>query len=142
MGFVTTVSGYINIEGNVSAAVQRIEALPSYTEDKWPFLPREAFGLQIAKAVIQSREALTITYKGECIIPFGMSLKEVDYSWEEWLEKFEQLLYPMEASKAFVTLWVADKGSFFYNWRCENWWRSSTERQWTFSGEPRSFGSW
>jgi hypothetical protein len=136
MGFITTVSGYINVEGNVGAAVQRIEALPTYSEDTWPFLPREAFGLQIAKEVMQKGD-LVISYKGECIIPFGMSVKQIDDDWEEWLQKFESLFKPMDATKAFVAL-LSEKGSFFYTWDCDSW-RNPDPDKWKFTGEPRSF---
>jgi hypothetical protein len=99
MGFVSIVNGYIKVEGDVRAAVARIEALPIYDQDEWPFLPREAFGLEMAKMVIRAKgemSQISVCYKGECIIPFGMSVKEIEGDWEAWLQKFENLFKSMD----------------------------------------------
>ncbi len=143
MGFVSIVSGYIKVERDLRVAVARIEALPTYAEDEWPFLPREAFGLELAKTVIQ-KGPIPVSYKGECVIPFGMAVKEIEGDWEAWLQKFETLFKPMGASEASVSLWIThmkpldSHDRFFYSWRCDDW-RSSGPHKWTFTGEPRSF---
>jgi hypothetical protein len=145
MGWVSIVSGYINIEGDVRAAIERIEALPTVDRDEWPFLPREVFGLELAKTAVRSGD-LPISYKGECIISFGMSVKGADGEWSEWLTKFENLFQSMDASAAFVTLKLTNgmstddfDGCFFYKWTRDYTCGDPTARIWTFSGATRSF---
>jgi hypothetical protein len=143
MGFGSIISGYINISGDVRAAVARLEAMPSCADRTSSLWPREAFGLTTAKALIDGRAVGQIAYKDECLIPVGMSVKEADGDWEQWLIEFEGIFQSLDTIEAFIVLRLTNgiastefDGRCFYLWTLDFPYAS---RNWTFIGGPRSF---
>ncbi|RCJ31305.1 hypothetical protein A6770_20100 [Nostoc minutum NIES-26] len=144
MGFPNTVFGYIKVEGDINKALEKIEQLPSVTAKEWPPMPREMF------SVVNHSDSL-VSYKDEHIVHFGMCVKEINYEWATWLERFEALFKSMKATEAFVVLqivyWDSGEfdGRFYYKWSLE--WSDEipvTERTldnqvWIFAGSPREF---
>ena len=134
MGFATTIAGYIVIEDNPDQAARAIDRLPPLSADEWPFLPREAFAASPVEGLL--------AYKGRSVVHFGLSVKEVEGEWPEWLGKFERFFKAAGATEAFVTLSVPyansgeGDGRFSYSWRLRG--QPSGSPEWEFIGGPRA----
>ncbi|MBR9912644.1 MAG: hypothetical protein GYB33_20065 [Gammaproteobacteria bacterium] len=80
--------------------------LPS--ADDWPFLCQEMFAippLQVNQNHYQTD-----------VMHFGASYKAVEYEWEQWIEKFEQLLNQMYWHSAVVHLETELSGHHTFSW--------------------------
>ncbi|NEQ29054.1 MAG: hypothetical protein F6K28_60965 [Microcoleus sp. SIO2G3] len=132
MGFSTTVFGYVKIAGDLDRAISEIAKLASIDTPEWPPLPREMF------SVAQHPQSL-ISYKNEHLVHFGMCVKEINWEWAAWLDRFEDLFKRMQAIEAFVVLeipnWCSDEfdGRFYYKWQLDS------TGEWQFTGSPRQF---
>lgn len=82
-------------------------ALPS-AED-WPFLSREMFSIP-PKAC-----GFSNSYHTE-VLHFGSSYKAIEYEWEQWIGKFEELLSQMYWVSATVHLETEMSGSHTFTW--------------------------
>lgn len=86
-----------------------IAALPS--ADGWPFLSRDMFG-------VSGFDEMTGTYHTQ-VVHFGASYRAVEYEWQEWLQKFEQLLSRMYWVSAKVHLETELAGVHTFFWEAE-----------------------
>jgi hypothetical protein len=109
-----------------------LAALPE--DDDWPFLVRSMF-------------AVHRRYKTEAI-HFGSSFKEIEWAWDEWLCKFEDLLRRLCWYNARVHLRTeATVGHHDYLWEADHDQMMAAYgspvpvpiRSWRFSGGPRDF---
>ncbi|WAC02917.1 hypothetical protein N7U66_04630 [Lacinutrix neustonica] len=98
MGMATRIYGCITeldyglpnseIQSRINANNQKvIEKLPSKSE--WPPLVRKMFSITDNSDF--PNESPNFAYGGR-IIHFGANLKSVEYEWNEWKDKFENLL--------------------------------------------------
>jgi hypothetical protein len=81
-------------------------ALPS-AED-WPFLAREMFALP-------ADEHDSSAYQTE-VMHFGASYKAVEYEWDQWIAKFEEMLRQMYWVSATVHLETELSGTHTFTW--------------------------
>ncbi|NIB43707.1 hypothetical protein HBA55_29145 [Pseudomaricurvus alkylphenolicus] len=81
-------------------------ALPK--ADGWPFLCQEMFA-------IPQIEVDQANYQTE-VMHFGASYKAVEYEWEQWIQKFEELLSRMYWVSATVHLETELSGSHTFTW--------------------------
>jgi hypothetical protein len=112
--------------------VRAIEALP--IEDDWPPLVRSMF---------------TVTdgfYKSQAI-HFGASFKELEWSWELWLDKLETLLASLFWDDVRLHLVTEAVGEWTYQYTLLDTpydaWASEPPSQpsaWALEGGPRDFG--
>lgn len=79
------------------------------------------------------------------LIYFAGTFKEIEFFWEEWLDKFENLLKTLVWESVFLRL-ECILGKFEYNWRATEEIMATFDREfpqivteWHFSGEPRNF---
>ena len=80
------------------------------------------------------------------IIVLGASYKSVEHEWDQWLDKFEEILKKLYWISATVHLETELVGSFKYEWlfdlnQSDNFTTDSPAptSKWTFSGGPRKF---
>jgi hypothetical protein len=114
------------------ANVRAVGALPEH--DDWPPLVRSMF------SVVDG------PYKRQAI-HFGATFKELEWSWEAWLEKFERLLAKTfwdDVRLHLVTEWTGE-WSYRYGLVATPYdaWAGAPPRQpsgWTLQGGPRDFG--
>lgn len=85
-----------------------IAGLPS--ADGWPFLCRDMFS-------VPGPDLFTGQYHTQ-VIHFGMSYRSVEYEWDQWLAKFEDLLKQMYWINAVVHLETAFSGHHTFIWDC------------------------
>ncbi len=83
-----------------------INRLPD--QDEWPFLSREMFAVSGDAPVFG-------TYQTQ-IIHFGASYAAVEYEWELWMRKFEELLAKMYWVSATVHLETELSGNHTFHW--------------------------
>lgn len=84
------------------------------TADGLPFLCQEMFSLP-------RLEAQTDSYQTE-VMHFGAAYKGVEYEWELWLDKFEQLLSGMYWVSATVHLETELSGTHTFTWSSRGNW--------------------
>jgi hypothetical protein len=76
--------------------------------DDWPFLCQEMFSLPRKE------------YKGDNyqtdVMHFGASYKAVEYEWDQWINKFEELLSQMYWVSATVHLETELSGTHTFTW--------------------------
>ncbi|RUR70311.1 hypothetical protein EJP67_24965 [Variovorax guangxiensis] len=136
MGHQSTVYGVIDCfkgrRGNVDADSLNLAAVAGLPEtDGWPFLVRDMF------SVSQSdRVAIDYTYR---LIHFAASLKEVEFDWPAWLDKFEQLLARIDGMAARVHLDTVLVGSHSYDWVRDTASIDAWPPKWIFQGGIRDF---
>lgn len=85
-------------------------SLPSIEE--WPLLSREMFSMPVQ--VMDLEEAHTD------VMHFGISYKSVEYEWQSWLEKFEEVLKQMYWVSATVHLETEFNGTHTFTWDAED----------------------
>lgn len=83
-----------------------INRLPD--QDDWPFLSREMFASTGDQPVFG-------TYQTQ-VIHFGASYAAVEYEWELWMQKFEELLRKMYWVSATVHLETELSGNHIFQW--------------------------
>ena len=83
-----------------------LQALPG-VED-WPLLSREMFSSPSDAVVLEDLH----TY----VTHFGSSYKSVEYEWETWIERFEELLRKMYWVSATVHLETEFNGTHTFTW--------------------------
>ena len=76
--------------------------------DNWPFLSQEMFA-------IPQQEVGQGNYQTE-VMHFGASYKAVEYEWDQWVEKFEELLSEMYWVSATVHLETELSGTHTFSW--------------------------
>ncbi|MAZ88071.1 MAG: hypothetical protein CL693_10520 [Cellvibrionaceae bacterium] len=76
--------------------------------DGWPFLCQEMFA-------IPRVEIDQANYQTE-VMHFGASYKAVEYEWEQWIQKFEELLSKMYWVSATVHLETELSGTHTFTW--------------------------
>jgi hypothetical protein len=86
-----------------------LAALPSIED--WPLLSREMFVLP--------SETLIVDDLHTDVVPFGNSYKGVEYEWEQWLQRFEDLLKNMYWVSATVHLETEFNGIHTFTWHSE-----------------------
>ncbi|WP_426416791.1 hypothetical protein [Aestuariirhabdus sp. LZHN29] len=84
-----------------------IKSLPGM--DDWPFLSREMF------AATGSMPTEASTYQTQ-VIHFGASYRAIEYEWEQWVAKFEQLLQSMYWVSVAVHLETELSGTHTFTW--------------------------
>ncbi len=80
-------------------------SLPS--ADEWPFLSREMFSIPAGRD--------GGAYQTE-VMHFGASYKAVEYEWEQWIAKFEEMLQKMYWVSATVHLETELSGTHTFIW--------------------------
>jgi hypothetical protein len=105
--------------------------------DAWPFLTRSMF-------TIPGDEVQEGTYRNQ-LIHFGATFKAIEWSWDEWLVKFEKLLVRLFWRNAYLHLKTELVGCYDYHYKsmdykgfynCEPPRPASRS---TLTGGPRSF---
>lgn len=76
--------------------------------DDWPFLSREMFAAT-------SDQPMHGTYQTQ-VIHFGASYRSIEYEWEQWVAKFEQLLQSMYWVSVSVHLETELSGTHTFTW--------------------------
>lgn len=89
-------------------AVNRRAMLSLPNADEWPFLSQEMFA-------IPRMENGQGNYLTE-VMHFGASYKAVEYEWEQWIGKFEELLSRMYWVSATVHLETELSGTHTFTW--------------------------
>jgi hypothetical protein len=116
-----------------------INQLPE--SDDWPFLIRRMFPVLEAPT-----EVVRQGYYRSQPIHFGATFKEIEWSWDEWLAKFEQLLTQLYWDETYLHLRTEVVGYYDYTYRALN----TSDRlykhepplpvdSWKFMGGPRKF---
>ena len=148
MGFESTVSGFISVKGrgtsieeDIQAIESCIESLPTLKDDKFPFLPREIFG--ISKPIIGENNG-AIAYRS-VIVHFGMSLKQLDDEIGDWINKYEQFLKGIPGAwESIVNIMMVPYTANYqmshlrYHWFKE-YESKSNESFWRFEGDPKEW---
>ncbi|TQV78286.1 hypothetical protein FKG94_13815 [Exilibacterium tricleocarpae] len=80
--------------------------------DDWPFLCQEMFAIPRPEASLGS-------YQTE-VMHFGASYKAVEYEWEQWIAKFEDLLSKLYWVSATVHLETELSGTHTFTWESES----------------------
>ncbi|MGC4034623.1 MAG: hypothetical protein QM764_01590 [Chitinophagaceae bacterium] len=80
------------------------------------------------------------------VIVYGASYKSLEYEWNEWLEKFENILRQLFWTSVTIHLDTELVGNHKYEWtinfsQTDNWFLDTPKPilQWTFEGGPRKF---
>ena len=76
--------------------------------DAWPFLCREMFA-------VPGDDLMSGTFQTQ-VIHFGMSYRAVEYEWDQWVRKFEELLKQMYWVNAVVHLETELAGHHTFQW--------------------------
>ncbi len=88
---------------------QVLASLPS-VED-WPLIGREMFVLPSPTLVVDDIHTE--------VVPFGNSYKGVEYEWQQWLQRFEDLLQNMYWVSATVHLETEFSGTHTFTWHTD-----------------------
>lgn len=152
MGHRTTLSGHIQEPWYLRESDRQkrrlwdsnrhvIKSLPE--NDTWPPLHRRMFSFSQPGNTRPDR--ILSSYRGS-VIYFGGSFSSLFLEWEEWLEKFENLLkrlYWEHAAVILVTEWAGD---FLCHWKADipegTFYQDSRPtpvQSWQFSGGPRKY---
>jgi hypothetical protein len=106
--------------------------------DEWPFLTRSMFA-------IPGDEPKEGTYRSQ-LIHFGATFKSIEWSWDEWLVKFESLLVRLFWRDAYLHLKTELVGDYDYHYipmdYSESFYNCEPPRpasSWTLTGGPRRF---
>lgn len=116
----------------LSAACEKIAKLPACREDdEWPFLNQEHFSIGAG-------------YYKTGVLTFGGTLKQVEYDWDHWLEKFEAFLDGLCWQDCYLHLRTEISGSFDYQYKSELVYDGEPGRgiwvpptNWRLTGGPR-----
>lgn len=110
-GVVRDIAFGTQMERRVRRAHNRkvVEALPD--ADGWPFICREMFG-------ISGFDEMAGTYQTQ-VIHFGASYRAIEYEWQLWMNKFEELLQQMYWVSAKVHLETEISGLHTFVWESE-----------------------
>lgn len=92
-------------------SINRTAMLSLPKADDWPFLCQEMFAIPQLK-VGQGN------YQTE-VMHFGASYKAVEYEWEQWIAKFEELLSCMYWVSATVHLETELSGTHTFTWEAD-----------------------
>ena len=103
-------AGYFSAEGE-RRAINRQAMLQLPKADEWPFLCQEMFA-------IPQLETVKGNYQTE-VMHFGASYKAVEYEWEQWISKFEELLGRMYWVSATVHLETELSGTHTFTWEAD-----------------------
>lgn len=109
--------------------------------DVWPFLTSQMF-------TIGGTTPVAGCYRSQ-VIHFGATFKAVEWEWDEWLEKFEQLLARLFWDDVYLHLRTeATVGDYDYHYtaqdRSQRFYKDEPPMpadHWTLTGGPRSFPS-
>jgi hypothetical protein len=121
MGMTTIIYGAIEEYGLNSTRKNEvyshneeiIAGLP--TNDSWPPLSKEMFHITKNDPNVAGPN---LEYWGR-MIHFAACLKSVEYEWQEWREKFEQILLKLYWTKAFVHFKPEYIGVISFSWRVD-----------------------
>ena len=80
--------------------------------DEWPYLSREMFSLPKV-------EFVNDFYQTE-VIHFGSSYRAIEYEWDAWMQKFEELLSKMYWVSAIVHLETELSGVHTFTWESKD----------------------
>ena len=133
----TTPSGTSGYVQKGKECLWALESLP--LDDDYPALTRNMFSLTSARYGVPG------LYK-ERVIHFGLTVKDVKDSWDQWLDKFEALLETFDWNEARVHLEFESvptgfqKKQFDYRWSSVIATTADDESVWKFEGGPREFG--
>jgi|KBSSwiStaDraftv2_1062776.scaffolds.fasta_scaffold02198_2 hypothetical protein len=86
-----------------------LASLPSIED--WPLISREMFVLP--------SETLVVDDLHTDVVPFGNSYKGVEYEWQQWLQRFEDLLQNMFWVSATVHLETEFNGTHTFTWHAD-----------------------
>ncbi|WNO07683.1 hypothetical protein [Teredinibacter sp. KSP-S5-2] len=109
-GCIKDVAQFGNESQRKQANRRAMLSLP--TADEWPYLCQEMFALPRV-------ESATDTYQTE-VMHFGASYKAIEYEWEHWMKKFENLLDSMYWVSAVVHLETELSGTHTFVWESYN----------------------
>ncbi|MEE8056864.1 MAG: hypothetical protein V3T17_03365 [Pseudomonadales bacterium] len=84
-------------------------SLPSIED--WPLLSREMFSMPV--------QVMDVDEVHADVVHFGTSYKAVEYEWQEWIKKFENMLKNMYWVSATVHLETAFNGHHTFIWQAE-----------------------
>lgn len=143
MAHNTKIYGYINGAVWNSEDYYKLHRLNSEiinlvpnVDNNFPFINRSMFSIPDEQGVFRQQ-----------IITFGASYKTLEYEWDLWLEKFENILKKLYwwDAKIFVDFEVM--GQYVYEWEIdlnkrENWWKDKPEpiTEWNYKSDgPRLF---
>lgn len=87
-----------------------LSSLPSIED--WPLIGREMFVLP--------SETLIVDDLHTDVVPFGNSYKGVEYEWQQWLQRFEDLLQNMYWVSATVHLETELNGTHTFTWHADS----------------------
>lgn len=79
--------------------------------DDWPFLTREMFSI--------TRQQSTVQMASMNLIHFGCSYTGIEYEWNVWMKKFEDLLKKMAWQSAVVHLDTELSGLHTFIWETD-----------------------
>lgn len=79
-------------------------------QDSWPPLTRDMFSIQGEES---DEYPVAGRYKHQAI-HFGGTYKEIEFTWENWLEKFEKILANLYWEQAFLHLRTELVGNYDY----------------------------
>lgn len=105
-GCIKDVSGAMNDQERRKVNARAMGDLPD--ADDWPFLCRDMFSTPVINHSLSQ-------YHTD-VMHFGASYKAVEYEWEEWLAKFEDLLSGMYWVSATVHLETELSGTHTFTW--------------------------
>lgn len=88
--------------------LKAIQYLPSSLDDDFPFLCREMFSQP-------GPDVFSGTYQTQ-LIHFAASYQAIEYEWERWLAKFEDMLKSMYWLSATVHLETELSGKHTFSW--------------------------
>ncbi len=109
-GCIKDASNSMLDSGRVSTNRSAMLSLPK--ADDWPFLCQEMFAIPQRELIGQGN------YQTE-VMHFGASYKAVEYEWEQWLAKFEELLSRMYWVSATVHLETELSGTHTFTWEAD-----------------------
>jgi hypothetical protein len=142
MGCQSLIIGYIQEpdfsdkgKGNLVLNHNRAKILELGRLSDWPPLDSTFFSV--------SGESVTWS---NSVIYFAGTFREIEWDWEKWLEKFENLLRNLVWKRVWLRLETELYGDYHYEWKASDEIIASFKdefpkrvTEWSFSGEPRNF---
>lgn len=116
-----------------------INSLP-ITDEHSPFINKSMFSIPDEQGIFRQQ-----------IITFGASYNTLEYEWNLWLEKFENILKRLYWSDAKIYADFEVMGEYIYEWKVDfdkldNWWKEEPESitEWKFhtNETPEIFENW